>query len=84
MNILEKTIAYSPPLVYSKIEGIKSTDGTEAEGWIITVGGTPKQMMSHNPEFTYKRLIAASRLAEKLGAQIMGLGALQRLLVMRV
>ena len=75
MNILEKTIAYSPPQVYSKIEGIKSTDGTEAEGWIITVGGTPKQMMSHNPEFTYKRLIAASRLAEKLGAQIMGLGA---------
>ena len=75
MNFLEKTIAYSPPLVYSKIDGIKSIDGTEAEGWIITVGGTPKQMMSRDPEFTYKRLIAASRMAEKLGAQIMGLGA---------
>ena len=75
MNFLEKTIAYSPPLVYSKIEGIKSIDGTEAEGWIITIGGTPKQMMSRDPEFTYKRLIAASRMAEKLGAQIMGLGA---------
>ena len=75
MNFLEKTIAYSPPLVYSKIDGIKSIDGTEAEGWIITVGGTPKQMMSRDPEFTYKRLIAASRLAGKLGAQIMGLGA---------
>jgi len=75
MNFLEKTIAYSPPLVYSKIDGIKSIDGTEAEGWIITVGGTPNQMMSRDPEFTYKRLIAASRLAEKLGAQIMGLGA---------
>ena len=75
MNFLEKTIAYSPPLVYSKIDGIKSIDGTEAEGWIITVGGTPNQMMSRDPEFTYKRLIAASRLAEKLGAKIMGLGA---------
>ena len=52
MNFLEKTIAYSPPLVYSKIEGIKSTDGTEAEGWIITVGVTQKQMMSRNPQFT--------------------------------
>ena len=41
MNFLEKTIAYSPPLVYSKIDGIKFIDGTEAEGWIITVGGTP-------------------------------------------
>ena len=38
MNFLEKTIAYSPPLVYSKIEGIKSINGTEAEDWIITVG----------------------------------------------
>ena len=75
MKILEKTIAYSPPLLYSKIEGIQSIDGTEAEGWLISVGGTPKEMMSHSPEFTYKRLIAASKMAEKLGAEIMGLGA---------
>jgi|TARA_B100000809_G_scaffold193024_1_gene191946 predicted amino acid dehydrogenase len=80
MDILEKTIAYSPPLVYSKIEGIKSVDGTEAEGWIITIGGTPKQMMSRGPEFTYKRLIAASKLAKKLGAQIMGLGAFTKVI----
>ena len=32
-------------------------------------------MLSHSPEFTYRRLLAASRQAEKLGAQIMGLGA---------
>ena len=75
MKILEKTIAYSPPLLYSKIDGIKSIDGTEAEGWLISIGGTPKEMMSRSPEFTYKRLIAASKMAEKLGAEIMGLGA---------
>ena len=75
MKILEKTIAYSPPLLYSKIDGIQSVDGTEAEGWLISVGGTPKEMMSHSPDFTYKRLIAASKMAEKLGAEIMGLGA---------
>ena len=75
MKILEKTMAYSPPRIYSKIEGIKSLDGTEAEGWLISVGGTPKEMMSRNPEFTYKRLIAASKIAKKLGAEIMGLGA---------
>ena len=80
MDILEKTIAYSPPLVYSKIEGIKSVDGTEAEGWIITIGGTPKEMMSRGPGFTYKRLIAASKLAKKLGAQIMGLGAFTKVI----
>ncbi len=75
MKILEKTVAYSPPLLYSKIDGIQSVDGTEAEGWLISVGGTPKEMMSHSPEFTYKRLIAASKMAERLGAEIMGLGA---------
>jgi predicted amino acid dehydrogenase len=47
----------------------------EAEGWLITVGGTPKQMMTHSPEFTYKRLLMAARMAKRLGAQIMGLGA---------
>ena len=75
MKFLEKTIAYSPPLLYSKIDGIKSIDGTEAEGWLISIGGTPKEMMSRSPEFTYKRLIAASKMAKNLGAEIMGLGA---------
>ena len=75
MKILEKTIAYSPPLLYSKIDGIKSIDGTEAEGWLISIGGTPKEMMSRSPDFTYKRLITASKMAKNLGAEIMGLGA---------
>ena len=75
MKVLEKTIAYSPPLIFSKIEGIESKNGIRAEGWIITVGGTPKEILSHKPEFTYKKLIAASKMAKKLGAKIMGLGA---------
>ena len=39
------------------------------------MGGTPKEMLSHSPEFTYRRLLAAAKMAEKMGAQIMGLGA---------
>jgi predicted amino acid dehydrogenase len=31
--------------------------------------------MSHSPEFTYRRLLEAARMARSLGAQIMGLGA---------
>ena len=31
--------------------------------------------MSHSPEFTYRRLLAAADMAKRLGAQIMGLGA---------
>ena len=75
MNSLEKALAYAPPFVYSKVSGIKSPTGVEAEGWLISVGGTPKEIMAHSPEFTYRRLLDAAAMAKRLGAQIMGLGA---------
>ncbi len=75
LDTIEKIIAYSPPFVYSKVTGVKSPLGVEAEGWLITVGGTPKEMLAHPPEFTYKRLLQAARMAKRMGAQIMGLGA---------
>ena len=75
MDVVEKAVAYTPPFVYSKVEGIRSPTGVEAEGWLIIVGGTPKEIMSHAPEFTYRKLLAAADIARKLGAQIMGLGA---------
>ncbi|HMO46524.1 MAG TPA: dehydrogenase [Rubrivivax sp.] len=75
MDSLEKVMAFAPPFVYSRVEGIRSPTGVEAEGWLITVGGTPKEIMAHSPEFTYRRLLAAADMARKLGAQIMGLGA---------
>jgi hypothetical protein len=64
-----------PPFVYSHVTGITSPTGAEAEGWLITVGGTPKEMLAHSPEFTYSRLLEAADLAKPLGAQVMGLGA---------
>jgi len=75
MNLVEKAVAYTPPFVYTRVTGIRSPEGVEAEGWLIIVGGTPKEIMSHAPEFTYRRLLAAAEIARKLGAQIMGLGA---------
>ena len=75
MNLVEKAVAYTPPFVFTKVDGIQSPDGVEAQGWLIIVGGTPKEIMSHAPEFTYRRLLAAADIAKKMGAQIMGLGA---------
>ena len=75
MDRIETAAAYMPPMVYCKMENIGSPTGAEAEGWLISVGGTPKEMLSHSPEFTYRRLLAAAKMAEKMGAQIMGLGA---------
>jgi predicted amino acid dehydrogenase len=75
MNQVESLAAHLPPMIYCKMENIVSPTGAEAEGWLITVGGTPKEMLARTPEFTYRRLLAAADMAEKLGAQIMGLGA---------
>lgn len=75
MDQVETIAAHMPPMVYCKMENIVSPTGAEAEGWLISVGGTPKEMLSRSPEFTYRRLLHASRIAEKMGAQIMGLGA---------
>lgn len=75
MDKVETLAAHMPPMVYCKMENIISPTGAEAEGWLISVGGTPKEMLSRSPEFTYRRLLHASKIAEKMGAQIMGLGA---------
>jgi predicted amino acid dehydrogenase len=75
MDTLEKVLAYAPPFVYSRVTGIRSPTGAEAEGWLISVGGTPREIMSRSPEFTYRRLLDAAAMAKRLGAQIMGLGA---------
>lgn len=75
MDLVEKAVAYAPPFIYCHVEGITSPTGAEAEGWLISVGGTPKELMAHSPEFTYGRLLAAADMAKKLGAQVMGLGA---------
>ncbi|MFT3874549.1 MAG: dehydrogenase [Nocardioides sp.] len=75
VDAAEKAMAYAPPFTYSHITGIVSPTGAEAEGWLITVGGTPKELMAHSPEFTYAKLLDAAEIARKLGAQVMGLGA---------
>jgi predicted amino acid dehydrogenase len=75
MDRIETLAAHMPPIVYCKMSNIVSPTGAEAEGWLISVGGTPKEMLSRSPEFTYRRLLHAAKIAEKMGAQIMGLGA---------
>src|SRR5439155_10018068 len=64
------------PLYLSRIRGIRSkATGEEVEGLLFTLGATPREMMGRAPSFTYRRLIRAARMAERMGARIMGLGA---------
>ena len=75
MNAVERAMASAPPFTYTHVTGIQSPTGAEAEGWLISLGGTPSQLLAHSPEFTYSRLLTAADMAQRLGAQIMGLGA---------
>jgi predicted amino acid dehydrogenase len=78
MGTVEKIAAYAPPFTYSKVTGIKSPTGVEAQGWLIALGETPEQMQSHSPEFTTDRILEAAKIAKGLGAQIMGIGMLPK------
>ena len=74
-RIVESFIKGKDPLVASHITGIKSLTGVEAEGWFIVCPLTPRQLLSLPIDFVYKRLIQCGKLAEGLGAKIIGLGA---------
>lgn len=66
---------YFPPLYISHITGIVSqATGKEIEGWFIACPLTPRQMVSLPPQTVYKKIVATGKLAEKLGAKILGLG----------
>lgn len=74
--LVEYIAAYAPPLELSRIRGLQSPFTQEdIEGVLITLGATPRQMLRHSPAFTYKRLIQAARIGERMGVKIMGLGA---------
>ena len=74
--MLEIIAAFYPPIYISCIKGAKSpATGQRIEGYLFSLGATPRQMMTHSERFTYSRLNMAARMAERRGARIMGLGA---------
>ncbi len=64
------------PSKVSHITGIRSAAGVEAEGWFIGCPLTPHQLLTLPHEVVYERLITCGKIAEDLGAKILGLGAL--------
>lgn len=67
---------FFPPLYISHITGCRSADtGEEIEGWFLACPYTPATMLRLKPETVYKKVIQTGRMAERLGAHILGLGA---------
>ena len=64
------------PVYISHITGVCSeATGKEVEGWFVACPFTPQRMMTLPPKTVYRKVIATARLAERLGAEWVGLGA---------
>ncbi len=74
-SLVESALKYKSPMQISHITGVKSSTGTEAEGWFVGCPLTSRQLVTLPPEFAYERIIATARLAQEHGAKIVGLGA---------
>ncbi len=63
-----------PPFKISHVTGIRSITGKEIDGYFIACPLLPKQMLDLDTDLVIDKIIAAGKLAEKLGAKILGLG----------
>jgi predicted amino acid dehydrogenase len=67
---------FFPPVFISEIEGITSqSTGKVIKGWFVACPYTPRRMMELPERAVYRKIIQTGRMAEKLGANILGLGA---------
>ncbi|MEI6915203.1 MAG: shikimate dehydrogenase, partial [Armatimonadota bacterium] len=74
-RLVEWGIKKMEPMKVSHITGVKSSLGPEAEGWFVGCPLTPRQLLSLPQEEVWTRLEKCAKIAEDLGARIMGLGA---------
>lgn len=72
--LIETALKYAPPFKISHIHGVESSR-SQAEGWFVCCPLTTRQMVDLPEAFVLNRIIQAGRVAEKLGAKIVGLGA---------
>ncbi|MBC8505792.1 MAG: shikimate dehydrogenase [Anaerolineales bacterium] len=67
---------FFPPIYLSEIQGIASlTTGKQISGWLIACPLTAARMLELPEKIVYHKVIQTGRLAERLGAKILGLGA---------
>lgn len=67
---------YWPPVCLSHITGVRSeATGKEIEGWLLACPLTARQVLKLPIRAVYNKIIATGRLAQRLGARLLGLGA---------
>jgi fatty aldehyde-generating acyl-ACP reductase len=67
---------FFPPVYISQIDGLRSAaTGHEVRGWFVACPLTPARMLELPENTVYRKIVQTGRLAERLGARILGLGA---------
>ncbi len=75
-GVIDYFSRFFPPVFLSHVVGVRSGDsGKEIEGWLVACPMTPSRMLEVPLAAAYGKIIQAGRLAESLGARILGLGA---------
>ncbi|NLZ28213.1 MAG: hypothetical protein GX887_04530 [Firmicutes bacterium] len=71
---VEKIVPRIPPIKISAISGLSSRG--RIEGYFIYLGLTTQQLTGRPENFCMERILQCGRLAEKRGAQLLGLGGM--------
>lgn len=73
-GLVERAISHLKPFKVSEINGVRSGYGT-ANGYFVTCPLTPRMMMSMPEDTVMAKIIDSAKLAQDLGAKVVGLGA---------
>jgi fatty aldehyde-generating acyl-ACP reductase len=78
-NMVESLFRHVPPMKVGRVTGVRSETGEELEGWLLGLAMTPRVLLETPYPVVLKALEKAGRLAESLGAEILGLGAFTKI-----
>jgi fatty aldehyde-generating acyl-ACP reductase len=78
-RLVEGIFRHVPPLKVGHVTGVVSATGETLEGWLIGLAMTPRVLLETPFARILPRLVEAGRLAEQLGAEIVGLGAFTKI-----
>ena len=73
-GLVVSLIKHQKPYLISRVRKVISVLGHEVQGFFVVCPLLPKQMLELDTEFVLDRIVGAGKIAERLGAGILGLG----------
>jgi predicted amino acid dehydrogenase len=74
-SAVEWIVKRMEPKYVSHVTGVRSKTGAELEGWFVGCPLTARQMLALDEGYVLDKITATAKLAQELGAGIVGLGA---------